>query len=66
MGDELWRMPELDQFFAHRLGVSREGTDWEKGSAHSDHLPAFVSGFGMAVAPPLVWNHGVVGFAWCR
>ena len=30
MGDELWRMLELDQFFAPRLGVSREGTDWEK------------------------------------
>ena len=30
MGDELWRMLELYQFFAQRLGVSREGTDSEK------------------------------------
>lgn len=30
LSDELWRMLGLDQFFAPRLGVSREGTDWEK------------------------------------
>lgn len=30
LGDELWRMLGLDRFFAQRLGVSREGTDWEK------------------------------------
>ncbi len=30
MGDELWRTLELDRFYAHCLGVSREGTDWEK------------------------------------
>lgn len=30
LGDELWRMLELERFFAPRLSVSREGTDWEK------------------------------------
>ena len=30
LGDELWRELQLDTFFAARLGVSREGTDWEK------------------------------------
>lgn len=30
LGDELWRELQLDTFFAPRLGVSREGTDWEK------------------------------------
>ena len=30
LGDQLWRELQLDAFFAARLGVSREGTDWEK------------------------------------
>jgi transposase len=30
LGDQLWRELHLDSFFAPRLGVSREGTDWEK------------------------------------
>ena len=30
LGDQLWRDLQLDTFFAPRLGVSREGTDWEK------------------------------------
>ena len=30
LGDQLWRELNLDTFFAPRLGVSREGTDWEK------------------------------------
>jgi hypothetical protein len=30
LGDELWRRLGLDEFFAERLGVSRQGTDWEK------------------------------------
>jgi transposase len=30
LGDQLWRELQLDTFFAGRLGVSREGTDWEK------------------------------------
>ena len=30
LGDELWRMLHLDDFFGARLPVSREGTDWEK------------------------------------
>ena len=30
LGDELWRMLGLEKFFAPRLLVSREGTDWEK------------------------------------
>jgi len=30
LGDELWRRLGLDRFFAGRLPVSREGTDWEK------------------------------------
>jgi len=30
LGDQLWRDLQLDSFFAARLGVSREGTDWEK------------------------------------
>lgn len=30
LGDQLWRELHLDSFFAARLGVSREGTDWEK------------------------------------
>jgi hypothetical protein len=30
LGDELWRRLGLDSFFAERLLVSREGTDWEK------------------------------------
>jgi hypothetical protein len=30
MGDELWRMLELRPVLRPRLGVSREGTDWEK------------------------------------
>jgi transposase len=30
LGDQLWRDLQLDTFFAARLGVSREGTDWEK------------------------------------
>jgi hypothetical protein len=30
LGDQLWRDLQLDSFFAVRLGVSREGTDWEK------------------------------------
>lgn len=30
LGDELWRTLELERFFAPRLSVSREGTDWEK------------------------------------
>lgn len=30
LGDLLWRELHLDQFFAPRLGCSREGTDWEK------------------------------------
>jgi hypothetical protein len=30
LGDELWRRLGLDHFFAARLPVSREGTDWEK------------------------------------
>ena len=28
--DELWKQLKLDEFFAARLGVSREGTEWEK------------------------------------
>ena len=30
LGDQLWQDLQLDTFFAARLGVSREGTDWEK------------------------------------
>jgi transposase len=30
LSDQLWRELQLDTFFAPRLGVSREGTDWEK------------------------------------
>ena len=30
LGDQLWRDLQLDTFFAARLGISREGTDWEK------------------------------------
>lgn len=30
LGDQLWRELQLDTFFAQRLGLSREGTDWEK------------------------------------
>jgi len=30
LGDQLWRELQLDTFFAPLLGVSREGTDWEK------------------------------------
>jgi transposase len=30
LGDQLWCDLQLDTFFAPRLGVSREGTDWEK------------------------------------
>ncbi len=30
LGDQLWRELQLDSFFAARLGISREGTDWEK------------------------------------
>lgn len=30
LGDQRWRDLQLDFFFAPRLGVSREGTDWEK------------------------------------
>lgn len=30
LGDQLWQDLQLDTFFAPRLGVSREGTDWEK------------------------------------
>ena len=30
LGNQLWRELQLDTFFAARLGVSREGTDWEK------------------------------------
>jgi hypothetical protein len=30
LADELWRRLGLDGFFAERLPVSREGTDWEK------------------------------------
>lgn len=30
LGDQLWRELQLDTFFAPRLGLSREGTDWEK------------------------------------
>ena len=30
LGDQRWRDLQLDTFFAARLGVSREGTDWEK------------------------------------
>lgn len=30
LGDQLWRELQLDTFFATRLGVSREGTHWEK------------------------------------
>src|SRR5512136_2955965 len=30
LGDQLWRELQLDTFFAPRLGISREGTDWEK------------------------------------
>ena len=30
LGDQLWRELQLDTFFAARLGVSREGTDWER------------------------------------
>ena len=30
LGDQLWRELQLDTFFSARLGVSREGTDWEK------------------------------------
>ena len=31
MGDELWRMLELDQFFARRLGVRRGRRLWDTG-----------------------------------
>jgi hypothetical protein len=30
LADALWRELKLEEFFAARLGVSREGTDWEK------------------------------------
>ena len=30
LADHLWRTLHLDDFFGARLGVSREGTDWEK------------------------------------
>ena len=30
LADELWRTLHLDDFFAARLPLSREGTDWEK------------------------------------
>lgn len=30
LADQLWRQPELDRFFAPRLSISREGTQWEK------------------------------------
>ena len=30
LGNHLWRPLGLDDFFGARLGVSREGTDWEK------------------------------------
>ncbi|MGH8528327.1 MAG: IS1634 family transposase [Nevskiales bacterium] len=30
LGDALWRELQLDEFFAARLGRSREGTEWEK------------------------------------
>jgi hypothetical protein len=30
LADELWRTLQLEDFFAARLPVSREGTDWEK------------------------------------
>ena len=30
LGDQLWRMLHLDDFFGARLPVSREDTDWEK------------------------------------
>jgi transposase len=30
LADELWRQLRLDIFFRQRLGVTREGTDWEK------------------------------------
>ena len=30
LGDQLWQDLQLDTFFAPRLGISREGTDWEK------------------------------------
>ena len=30
LGDQLWRDLQLDTFFSARLGVSREGTDWER------------------------------------
>ena len=30
LADGLWRELKLDEFFAARLSVSREGTDWEK------------------------------------
>lgn len=30
LGDQLWHDLRLDTFFTSRLGVSREGTDWEK------------------------------------
>jgi len=30
LADGLWRELKLDEFFAARLGCSREGTDWEK------------------------------------
>ena len=30
LADALWRELKLDEFFAARLGCSREGTDWEK------------------------------------
>jgi hypothetical protein len=30
LGDHLWRLLQLDEFFRARLPVSREGTDWEK------------------------------------
>jgi transposase len=30
LGDRLWRTLRLDEFFGPRLGISREGTDWEK------------------------------------
>jgi hypothetical protein len=30
LGDQLWRELQLDTFFSSRLGISREGTNWEK------------------------------------
>ena len=30
LGNTLWRQLQLDEFFAARLGRSREGTEWEK------------------------------------